>query len=108
MKLKDDIASDIDKVFMNKDEFAVEAVYYENGVGNGRPVAVLFDKDSPRVSPESGELLGSGPAISVKTLDVPNLAHKDTFKIETITYRVDDPGQDDGYGMTDEVRLIEQ
>ncbi len=43
-------------VFLNTDDFGVEALYKENGTGDGVTINVLFDKEDLSIDPEEGGL----------------------------------------------------
>lgn len=79
-KLKDDIADDIDKVFLDKDEHAIEAIYFENGAGNGRPVIGILENVFVEIAAGDPGVEGTRPTFTAQPSDVPNIAHEDTIK----------------------------
>ena len=79
MTFKEQMAADI-PVFINTDEFAVDAVYTHDGADSD--VKVLFEK---RLD-DNGEFLI--PVIDIDASDVPYLARGDRFVIDGTGYGV--------------------
>ncbi len=86
-------------VFLNTDDFGVEALYKEDGAGDGVTINVLFEKEDLSIDPEEGDLQNDPPTARARTSDGPNAAHKDTLAINSVTYEVKTP-RPDGEGMT--------
>ena len=80
MTLKEQMADDIGTVFLDTDEFAVDAVYTHEGADS--TVKVIFDK----MPDDNGEFLI--PIVNVEASDVPYLARGDKFVIDGTSYGV--------------------
>lgn len=100
MSLQAQMQSDID-AFINTDEFAVEATYIPASKIPST-VNVIFDNEGAVQTIDGVPMETTDPQLLVKTSDVPDIAHRDTFVIESVTYYVMD-SKPNGTGMTNVV-----
>ncbi len=92
MTFKDDLTNDLD-IFLNSDEFAVDVTYL------AATIQGIFDAEfSSAVQSELG-IESTAPQVTVKTADVPNVAHGQTMEINSVVYQIIGI-QPDSTGMT--------
>ncbi len=93
MTLKADMLSDLDDVFLDTDEHAVEVTY------NAATIIDIFDDEFSGAANDNISVETTVPQVLVKTSDVPSVAHGETMTINSIAYKVIGK-QPDGTGVT--------
>jgi len=76
-------------VFLNTDDFAVEATW------NATTVNVIFDAPYS----QNLDIAGSNPSILVAAADMPGAAIGDAVVVNGTNYQIAEPPQPDGTGM---------
>lgn len=99
MSLMDEMDSDLQNVFFNEDDFAIDAVYYPS-IGGSYHIKVIFDSAYESVNVEGTiPIASTAPVLRVREADInPAPAPGDVVLIKSVRYGVIEP-EPDGHGV---------
>ncbi len=90
---KEDLLTDLDDVFLDNEEFAVDVLY------NAATFQGIFDDGFIDSADDGIAVESTAPQVQVKTSDVVGALHDETMTINSIDYKIIGI-QPDGTGMT--------
>jgi hypothetical protein len=97
--LKEQMADDLDRVFLNTDDFGDVAVYTALPSGQQKTINVIFDDSFKALDVATMEFATSQPQVFAKSSDVTGIKQADTVLVNGVIYTVTDI-QPDGTGLT--------
>jgi hypothetical protein len=90
---KEDLITDLDDVFLDNEEFAVDVIY------NSVTFQGIFDDEFIGAVDERLAVESTAPQVQVKTSDVTGALHGETITVGSVDYKIAGI-QPDGTGMT--------
>ena len=75
-------------------DFAIDAEW------NGKPIKIIFHNAYEAVTLFGSDIESKNPFVEVQDLDIEGIASGDVISIDSVEYKVKDPPQPDGTGIT--------
>ena len=85
--LREQHNKDLDGILDKKFGFA-QVAEYASGIDGLKDINIIFEPEHTAPHPYTAEYEVIPPMATAKTSDVPNIAHKDTLKINDVIYEV--------------------
>jgi len=101
MGFTDDLETDLDQVFLNKDEFAEEITITPDSSGPPFTTNAIFDREHEEIDPDTGvPVISEKPVVRIQEKDLPfPIEEDDEATVRTIVYKIIDI-RPDGVGTT--------
>lgn len=96
--LLEQMETDLDIIFDTEYGLAVPATYTSKHDGV-KEIKIILDIGRNEINPITGVYESVPPSATAKTVDVPNIVHKDTFLVDDVEYEVI-TSSPDGSGVT--------